>query len=130
MNRWETASTSGAADQTRPVDMLSQDPDDSCQKEDSPREDLKMMVDDKSQEHPAQEASDIDRILVGIGNDTIPFLGPCEQPSCARSGQGGKVLLQVAVVDKREVEMERFDAMKNVDEEVTRKLKRRSISQE
>ena len=58
-----------------------------------------------------------------------PIVGTCSLPNCVRSGQGGKVMEQVTRLNNKVV-VEKFDAMKEVYEEVTRDSRARVIGLE
>ena len=86
-----------------------------------------MLVDDRSQEH--QQLGN--RAVVKGTHYNSDVLGTCSLPNCVRSGQGGKVKEQVAIINKKEgVVVMGFDAEKDLGEEDTRKSRIRVIEPE
>ena len=97
-----------------------QDLEDCCSSKDD-----QMLVDDRSQEH-----QNLENRSVGKGrNDISGVLGTCSLPICVRSGQGGKVKEQVAIINNKKGVM-MFDAEKDLGEEETRKSRVRVIEPE
>ena len=97
-----------------------QDLEDCCSSKDD-----QMLVDDRSQEHQKMENR-----AVGKGRNYISgVLGTCSLPVCVRSGQGGKVKEQVAIINNKKGVM-MFDAEKDLGEEETRKSRVRVIEPE